>query len=79
MGSLVKGNQKNVDPLTGTSVVFAISDSLNSVGTEGIRYWPAAANGAAASTAETPPITFRKSLLDIPGFLPADAPSNAVG
>ncbi len=43
-----------------------------------MRNCPAAAKGAAARTAETPPIIFRKSRLDNPGFLLGDAPSNSV-
>jgi hypothetical protein len=35
-------------------------------------------NGAAARTAETPPIIFRKSLRDNPGFFDGLPPSNAV-
>ncbi len=43
-----------------------------------MRYEPAAANGAAARTAETPPMIFRKSRRDMLGFVAGDAPSNSV-
>jgi hypothetical protein len=75
---VVNGNQKTVDPFTGTSVVFPIKTGWNFLGTGGIRNCPAAMNGAPAKTAEIPPITFKKSLLDSPGFLVGEAPSKPV-
>jgi hypothetical protein len=43
-----------------------------------MRNWPAAAKGAAARTAETPPIIFKKPRRDNPGFLLGVAPSKSV-
>src|SRR5208337_195258 len=77
VGSVVNGNQNTSESFTGTSCFFAIRTGLKLVGTWGMRYWPAAAKGAAARTAETPPIILRKSLRDIFAFL-AEAPSNSV-
>ena len=75
---MVNGNQKTVEPFTGTSVVFPIKSGWNFLGTGGIRNCPAAMNGAPAKTAETPPMIFRKSLLDNPDFFAGAAPSKPV-
>jgi hypothetical protein len=74
----VNGNQKIVEPLTGTSSFFAIRTGLNFVDTVGIRYEPPAAKGASARAAETPPIIFRASRLERPFFFVGEAPSNSV-
>lgn len=74
----MNGNQKIADPLTGTSSFFAIRTGLNFVDTVGMRKEPAAAKGANARAAETPPIILRASRLDRPFFLTGAAPSNSV-
>jgi len=79
VGSVVKGNQKTIESFTATSVVLAISCFWKVVGTFGIIYCPATAKGAAARTAETPPIILRKSRRDNPTFFfVGEAPSNSV-
>jgi hypothetical protein len=77
VGSLVNGNQKTIDPLTGISAFLAISTGLNVLGTGGIRYCFAPSKGAAASAADSPPITFKKSRLDKLAFLVGVPPSNS--
>jgi hypothetical protein len=78
VGSVVKGNQKTIESFTAISVVLAISCFWKVVGTFGMIYCPATAKGAAARTAETPPIILRKSRRDNPTFFFGDAPSNWV-
>jgi hypothetical protein len=78
VGSVVKGNQKTIESFTAISVVLAISCFWKVVGTFGIMYCPATAKGAAARTAETPPIILRKSRRDNPTFFFGEAPSNSV-
>jgi hypothetical protein len=72
----VNGNQKTIDPFTGTSEVFAINCSWNFDGTLGIKYWPRFKNGASARIAETAPMIFRNVLRVSPDLLSGDAPSN---
>src|SRR5208282_414042 len=80
VGSVVKGNQKTKESFTAISVVLAISCCWKVVGTCGTTYCPATAKGAAARTAETPPIILRKSRRDNPAFFfVGKAPSNSVG
>lgn len=74
----MNGNQKIVEPFTGTSSFFAIKTGLNFVETVGMRNDPATAKGASARTAETPPIIFRASRLERPFFFVGEAPSNSV-
>ena len=79
VGSVVNGNQKNIESFTAISVVLATSCCWKVFGTCGIKYCPATAKGAAARTAETPPIILRKSRRDNPTFFfVGEAPSNSV-